>query len=84
MLKLYRGAPMDAEVHKPDDERMGHCIWCKFWNFAETSQYRECRVSSPILVLKDGETGVMWPRTRDEDWCGHFKQRPDILVWSRD
>jgi len=64
-IDAFRGAINEETVRV-------HCGNCRFWQttgaFATRGETGSCRLGSPTVTRKIGET--QWPTTHHEQWCG--------------
>jgi hypothetical protein len=59
--------------------RLDRCGTCKFWDTDYPGnevplEYGYCRRRPPTPSAEAvGREGVMWPSTRQDDWCGQWR-----------
>lgn len=59
---------------------MDNCAGCAFAELGPGGMNRECRRHAPTAVaaIIDGQkmtSRKVWPKVKDEDWCGDFEAR---------
>lgn len=70
-------------------ERAERCGQCRFWSEIPQAggERGNChRYAPPARIFSDSESDEVvrsdiyarWPQTREEDWCGDFKQNAEV------
>lgn len=50
------------------------CSSCKFWNRDGADGICRKKSPSPTVVKDGGPYTLVWPRTKDNEWCGEFEE----------
>lgn len=53
------------------------CVNCDFFFVEEDHRHNQCRRHAPRPSELNQETSV-WPRVKDDDWCGEFALDLDL------
>ncbi len=68
----------------------GICKDCKWWDYIDsenvdnTGGFGECKRNAPLPYhIPDSNVGisVKWPVTDDDDWCGEFEDKKQVLLY---